>query len=93
MGGCYVCKFSQTSAPHKLSEHENEKLTPVRQSPILGSVFGFGHKAFKISLWKETGYLSENVLSDLHICPNFDLGAKVRISKVRQVFLNLSCCA
>lgn len=29
MGGCYICEFSQTSATHKLSEHENEKLTPV----------------------------------------------------------------
>lgn len=93
MGGCYICEFSQTSATHELPEDENEKLAPIRRSPVLGSVLGFGHETFEISLWKKTGYLSENVLSDMHICPKFDLGAKVRISKVRQGFLNLSCCA
>lgn len=93
MGGCYICEFSQTSATHKLPENENEKLTPVRRSPILGSVIGFGHETFEISLWKKTGYLSENVMSDMHICPYFDLGTKVRISKVRQDFINLSYCA
>ena len=93
MCGCYICEFPQTSAPYELSEHENKKLTPMRRSPILGSVLGFCYKTFEISLWKKTGYLSENVLSDMHICPKFDLGAKVRISKVRQGFINLSSCA
>ena len=40
-------------------------------------------------LWKEAGYLSEIVLSEMHICPIFDLGTKVRISKVRQNFQGL----
>ena len=93
MGGCYIYEFPQTSATHELPEHENEKLTPVRRRPVLGSVLGFANETLEISLWKKTGNLSENVLSDMHICPKFDLGAKVRISKVRQGFLNLSCCA
>ena len=93
MGGCYICELPQSTTPHELSEHEDEKLAPVRRSPLLGSVVGLGRKALEVPLWKETCYLSENVLSEMHICPNFDLGAKVRISKVRQGFLNLLCCA
>ena len=93
MSSCYICEFSQPLAPHKLSEHKNEKLAPVRRSPILGPVAGLGHKAFEIPLWQKAGDLSENVLSDVHICPKFDLGTKVRISKVRQVFQNLLYCA
>ena len=93
MSSCYICEFSQPFATHKLSEHKNEKLTPRRRSPILGPVVGLGYKAFEIPLWQEAGYLSENVLSEMHIYTKFDLAAKVRISKVRQGFRNLLYCA
>ena len=93
MSSCYICEFSQPFAAHKLSEHKNEKLTPRRRCPILGLVVGLGHKAFEIPLWQEAGYLSENVLSEMHIYTKFDLAAKVRISKVRQGFRSLLCCA
>ena len=93
MSSCYICEFSQPFAPHELSKHKDEKLTPRRRSPILGPVVGLGHKAFEIPLWQEAGYLSENVLSEMHIYTKFDLAAKVRISKVRQSFRNLLCCA
>ena len=93
MSSCYICEFSQPFATHKLSEHKDEKLAPRRRSPILGSVAGFGHKAFEIPLWQKTGNLSENVMSEMHIYTKFDLAAKVRISKVRQGFRNLLCCA
>ena len=93
MSSCYICKFSQPSATHELSEHKNEKLAPVRRSPILGPVARLGHKAFEIPLWQEAGNLSENVLSEMQRYSTFDLAAKVRISKVRQSFRNLLCCA
>lgn len=93
MSGCYICEFSQSFATYKLSEHKDEKLAPRRRSPILGPVAGLGHKAFEIPLWQEAGYLSENVLSEMHIYTKFDLAAKVRISKVRQGFRSLLCCA
>ena len=93
MSSCYICEFSQPFAAHELSEHKDEKLAPRRRSPILGSVAGLGHKAFEIPLWQEAGYLSENVLSEMHIYTKFDLAAKVRISKVRQGFRNLLYCA
>ena len=93
MGGCYICEFPQSTTAHELSEHEDEKLTPVRRSLALCPVVGLGHKAFEIPLGKETGYLSENVLSNMHKYPKFDLDAKVRISKVRQGFCDLLYCA
>ena len=93
MGSSYICEFSQSLATHELSEHKDEKLAPRRRSPILGPVAGLDYKAFEIPFWQETGYLSENVLSEMHIYTKFDLAAKVRISKVRQGFRNLLCCA
>jgi len=93
MGGCYICEFPKSATTHKLSEHKDEKLTPVRRGLALGPVVELDHKAFEIPLWKKAGYLSENVLSDMHKYPKFDLGAKVRISKVRQGFCDLLCCA
>lgn len=93
MSSCYICKFTQPLAANKLSEHKNEKLAPGRRGPILGSFAGLGHKTFEIPLWQKTGYLSENVLSEMHIYTKFDLAAKVRISKVRQGFRSLLYCA
>ena len=93
MGSSYICEFSQSLATHELSEHKDEKLAPRRQEPILDSVAGLGHKAFEIPLWQEAGYLSETELSEMHIYTQFDLAAKVRISKVRQDFQSLLCCA
>ena len=86
MCGCDICKFSQPAASHELPEHKNEQLAPMRRNPISGPVVGLGHKTLEIPLWQKTGNLSENVLSKMHIYPKFDLGAKVRFSKVRQGF-------
>ena len=93
MSGCYFCEFPQSTTAHELSEHEDEKLTPVRRSLVFGPVVELDHKAFEIPLWKEAGYLSENVLSNMHKYPKFDLDAKVRILKVRQGFCDLLYCA
>ena len=93
MGGCYICELSQSFATHELTEHKDEKPAPVRRGQALGPVVELDHKAFEIPLWKETGYLSKNVLSDMHKYPKFDLCAKVRISKVRQGFCDLLCCS
>ena len=47
----------------------------------------------EIPLWQKTDYLTENVLTEMHIYTKFDLAAKVRISKVRQGFRRLLYCA
>ena len=93
MGGCNIREFPQSTTTHKLSEHKDEKLAPVRRGQAFGPVVELDHKTLEKPLWKEAGYLSENVLSDMHICPKFDMGAKVRISKVRQGFCDLLYCA
>jgi hypothetical protein len=93
MSSCYICKLSQPFASHELSEHKDEKLAPWRRNPFLGPVVGLGHKALEIPLWQKAGDLSENVLSGMHIYTKSDLAAKVRISKVRQGFRDLLCCA
>ena len=62
---------------------------PAISSPVAG----LDYKAFEIPFWQETGYLSENVLPEMHIYTKFDLDAKVRISKVRQGFCDLLYCA
>lgn len=93
MGGCYICKFSQSFAAHELPEYKNKKLAPVGRCPILCPVVVLCYKTLEISLGKKTGNLSENVLSDMHICSCFGLDTKISISKVRQGFWNLLCCA
>ena len=92
MSNCYICEFSQPSAAHELTEHENKQLTPGRWTPVLGSVVELGHKALEISLRQKVCYLRENVLSDMHKCSDFDSDAKVSISKVRQGFRILFYC-
>lgn len=93
MGSCYICEFSQPLAAQQLSEHKDEKMTPARRSPILGPVSRLGHKTLEIPLREKTGELCENILSEMHRCPIFDLGANVRISKVRQGMNVLMHCA
>ena len=93
MGSCYICEFSQPLAPQQLSEHKDEKMAPARRSPILGPVGRLGHKTLEIPLWEKIGELCENILSEMHRCPIFDLGANVRISKVRQGMNVLMHCA
>ena len=93
MSGCYICEFSQPFATHKLTEHKDKQLAPWRRSPILGSVARLGHKALEIPLWQKADYLTENILTEMHIYTKFDLAAKVRISKVRQGFRRLLYCA
>ena len=66
MGGCYICELPQSTTPHELSEHEDEKLAPVRRSPLLGSVVGLGRKALEVPLWKETSDLITIFMPLLH---------------------------
>ena len=92
MSSCDIREFPQPLAPHKLSEHKNKQLTPMGWSPILGPVTGLGYKSLEIPFGKETSHLSKNVLSEMHICHKFDLGAKISISKVRQGFRTYLYC-
>ena len=93
MGGCNICKFSESSAAHQLTEHQNQHVIPMRHRPATGSVVVLGEDAPELPLWEELGYLCKNVLSNMHICSDFESDAKVRISKPGQGVGGLKRCA
>ena len=93
MGGCYICELPESSAAHKLAEHQNQHVAPMRHRPALGPVVVLGEDSPEMPLWEELGYLCKNVLSNMHICSDFELDAKVRISKPGQGIGELKRCA
>ena len=93
MGGCNICKFSESSAAHQLTEHQNQHVIPMRHCPAPGPVVVLGEDAPELPLWEELGYLCKNVLSNMHICSDFESDAKVRISKPGQGIGELKRCA
>lgn len=93
MSGCYIREFPESAAAHKLSKHESEQMTPGGRCPFFCSIVGIGHKPFEKSFGQKADYLREYILSYMHTCSSFDLEAKVYISKVRQGFQYLHCCA
>lgn len=68
-------------------------MAPMRKRPTSCAAVVFDRQAFEVPLREELGYLCKNIVTRMHICSNFDLDAKVRISKVRQGFQNLYNCA
>ena len=92
MGNCYICKFPETSASKQLTEHENQHVVPMSKRPSPCAIVVLDCQTFEVPFRKELGYLCENIVTRMHICSNFDLDAKVRISKVRQDFRFLCNC-
>ena len=93
MGGCNVCKLPESSAAHKLAEHQNQHVVPMRHRPAPGPVVVLDDNAPELPLWEEPGYLCKNVLSNMHIFSDFESDAKVRISKPGQGVGRLKRCA
>lgn len=93
MGGCDICKLPESSAAHQLAEHQNQHMVPMRKRPSFGPVVVLGEDSPEIPLREELGYLCKNVLSNMHICSDFESGAKVRISKPGQGIGKLKRCA
>jgi hypothetical protein len=86
MSSCYVSKFTKAVAGIQLTEHENKHLIPACQTPLLGSIFVFGHNPFEISLRYKFCYLTKNVLALIHVCLTLWVQANLTISKGRQGF-------
>ena len=84
MGDCNICKLPECSAANQLAEHQNQHMAPMRKRPSFGSVVVLGEDSPEMSLREKLGYLYKNILSNMHIYSDFELGAKVRISKPRQ---------
>lgn len=93
MGGCNICKLPEGFAAHQLAEHQNQHMVPMRKRPSLGPVVVLGEDSPEIPLREKLGYLCKNVLSNMHICSDFESGAKVRISKPGQGIGKLKRCA
>ena len=93
MGSCYICKLPKSPAAHKLTEHQNQHVAPMRHSPTIGPVVVLGEDSPELPLWEELGYLCKNVLSNMHVCSDFESDAKVSISKPGQGVGKLKRCA
>ena len=84
MGGCYICEFPKASAAHKLTEHQNQQMVPMRHRPALGPVVVLGEYTPELPLREELYYLCKNECPYMHICSDFESDTKVSISKPGQ---------
>ena len=71
MGGCYICEFPKASTAHKLTEHQNQQMVPMRHRPTLGPVVVLGEYPPELPLREELYYLCENECPYMHICSDF----------------------
>ena len=88
-----ICEFPEAPTAEQLAKHQNLQMAPMRERPAASVIVVLCNEAPKLPLRKEQGYLCENVLPDMHICTDFDLAAKVAISKVGQDFQMVKLCA
>jgi len=87
MSSCNISQFTKAVAAIQLTEHKNQQLVPVGQTPLLGFIITTFHgKSFKVSLGKKIGDLTEDILAIVHRTLLLWLPAKVASSKVRQWF-------
>ena len=93
MGGCYICEFPKASTAHKLTEHQNQQMVPMRHRPTLGPVVVFGEYAPELPLREKLYDLCKNECPYMHICSGFESDAKVSISKPGQGIAGLKRCA
>jgi len=93
MGGCYICEFPKASAAHKLTEHQNQQMVPMRHRPAFGPVVVLGDNTPELPLREELYYLCKNECPYMHICSDSESDAKVGISKPGQGIGWLKRCA
>jgi len=93
MGGCYICEFPKASAAHKLTEHQNQQMVPMRHRPVLGPVVVLGKYAPELPLREKLYDLCKNECPYMHICSGFESDAKVSILKPGQGIARLKRCA
>ena len=93
MGGCYICEFPKASAAHKLTEHQNQQMVPMRHRPAFGPVVVLGEYTPELPLREKLYYLCKNECPNMHICSSFESDAKVSISKPGQGIAGIKRCA
>ena len=93
MGDSYICEFPKASATHKLAEHQNQQMVPMRHRPTFCPVVVLGEYTPELPLREKLYYLCENECPYMHICSDFESDAKVGISKPGQGIGGLKRCA
>ena len=93
MGDSFICEFPKASATHKLAEHQNQQMVPMRHRPTFCPVVVLGEYTPELPLREELYYLCENECPYMHICSDFESDAKVGISKPGQGIGYLKRCA
>ena len=93
MGGCYISEFPKASTAHKLTEHQNQQMVPMRHRPALDPVIVLGEYAPELPLREKLYDLCKNECPYMHICSDFESDAKVSISKPGQGIGDLKRCA
>ncbi len=93
MCGNDIREFSEATASNQLTEHKNEQMIPMGETPSLCSVRMSHDYSSELPLWQETHNLSEHVLSNMHICTYFDSVANMQISNHGQHIYKLNYCA
>lgn len=96
VGRCDIGEFPKTATAEKLTEHEHEQLSPIRQLPaqcrILYVVLSScSHNPLEKSLWQKVNDLTEYISSCIHGSSELGLPTKIMISKVRQGSRTLKC--
>ena len=87
-----VNKFSKTRTARKLSEDKHIKMIPMSKTPVISSIIMPTDNTIELT-FKPISDLIEYELPRMHNCSNLNLDAKVSISNVGQVFLELFHCA
>lgn len=87
-----VNKFSKTRTARKLSEDKHIKMIPMSKTPVISSIIMPTDNTIELT-FKPISDLIEYELPRMHNCSNLNLDAKVSISNVGQVFLELLHCA
>lgn len=93
MGNSDICEFSKTMTAYELAVHNDQHMAPVGWCHSGCPVFVFDYQSFEVTFRKKLHYLCENIFADVHICSNLYLNIKEQISKGRQGFDELACCA
>lgn len=93
MSDSNISEFSKTMTAHELAIHDNQHMAPVGWCHSDCPVFVFYYQSFEVTFREKLHNLCENIFANVHTCSNLYLSTKEQISKGRQGFERLACCA
>jgi hypothetical protein len=84
---CKIREVPQAFTSVKLSENKDQKVIPMRHTPVSGPVVVFGNNSIKLLLRQKESDLREYELSDMHVFAELEFDAKIQKFKLRTCFL------